>query len=155
MASLFQKIYQYKQSGKLRHQQENFLTEIFAHCLEFDIEFRTKFLQLIDYNKTYHTFECLTQVHINKLIKPDVQIKLDNDLLIFIECKIGSPQGKGQLKKYYSFLNKIKGNYLIYLTKGPEKVLDKDIFEENFKHRRWYQIFELSKDSSNQITNEL
>ncbi|HEY5327643.1 MAG TPA: PD-(D/E)XK nuclease family protein [Mucilaginibacter sp.] len=159
MSSLFERIYRYKQSdkGHLRHSRENFLTEIFAHCLEFDVDFQKKFLKRISCDKEYNKFECKTQVYVNKFLIPDVRIKLDDHSIIFIECKVDSPQGKDQLNKYALFLkdNKVNNKQLIFLTKWPEKTANnEDFLGENFKHIRWYDIFILLKDSSNEISKE-
>lgn len=155
MPSLFDRLYKYKQSKQGRHQTENFLTEIFAHCLEFDEIFRKNFLHRIGYTNDCVDFICKTQVTVEGFGIPDVCIEIGNHTKIIIECKVGSIQGEKQLYKYASSLIKDKAanKHLIYLTKSPESIqFDREV---NFRHIRWYEIYDLLRESSkNEISVE-
>jgi hypothetical protein len=155
MSSLFEKLYRYKQSEQGRHQRENFLTEIFAHCLEFDEIFRMNFLDLIGCTNNCVDFICKTQGIVKGFGIPDVYIEIGNDTKIIIECKVGSTQGEKQLDKYASSLIKDKATnkILIYLTKSPENIMESDM-KVNFRHIRWYNIYDLLQKSSNELSVE-
>jgi hypothetical protein len=158
MVSLFDNLYKYKQSEKGRHQKENFLTEIFAHCLEFDETFRKNFLYRIGYTNGCVGFLCKTQVTVEGFGIPDVCIEIGDHTKIIIECKIGSIQGKNQLEKYALSLIKDKAinKHLIYLTKSPESIPALSEFDKKvkFKHFRWYDIYEFLQESTNELSIE-
>ncbi len=152
--SLFQNLYKYKQSEK-RNSKENFLTEIFAYCLEKDEKFKTAFLVKIGIKEKVSLFEINTQVSDEESGKPDISIRLNKDTYILIECKVDSQQGEGQLERYSKILHKDKSSkkYLVFLTKLFESTADfPDI---QFKAIRWHEIFDLIKSPDNIITQEL
>jgi hypothetical protein len=153
--SLFNKIYKYRQSD-LRHQKENFLTEIFSYCLTNDLIFRQNFLSLINYNENVVKFHCVTQLPNNDFGKPDVFIEINENTIIIIECKVGSTQEETQLKRYSKILlkHKSESKYLIFLTKIFEET---EIFELpiNFFPIKWYEVSELLIDCKNEVSKEL
>lgn len=154
MTSFFNKIYKYKQSD-LRHQKENFLTEIFAYCLTNDLLFRQNFLSLIKCSESVEMFNCATQLSDNVFGKPDVLIEINDDTIILIECKVGSTQEETQLKRYSNILlkDKAKKKFLIYLTKYFEET---ESFQSpiNFLAIRWYDVSEQLLNSKNDVSKE-
>ena len=156
MHNLFDRLYKYKQSLK-RHNKENFLTEIFAYCLENDEIFRNKFLTLINYQKEYFDFKVKTQFVDYDLGRPDLHITIDSDTILLIECKVDSKQQITQLSRYNEILRKSNStkNYLIFLTKFYENFTHQNDTTIIFKDIRWYQIFELLRHSENLISKEL
>jgi hypothetical protein len=155
MASFFQRLYKYKQSDR-RHQKENFLTEILAHCLLTDKIFQSKFVSLINCNEKINSFQCKTQTTNEEFGKPDVFIKINDNTCILIECKVDTTQQETQLKRYSDILlNDIsKNKHLVFLTKYFEET---ENFPSSiaFSHIRWYQIFDILTESSNEISKEL
>ncbi len=155
MESFFHRLYRYKQSD-FRHQKENFLTEILAHCLDSDKIFQSEFLSLVNFNQEIKTFECQTQTIDKEFGKPDIFITINNNTTVVIECKVDATQEVTQLKRYADFLikNKSKYKHLIFLTKYFEEV---EAFPNSisFTHIRWYQIFDILPKSSDKISKEL
>jgi hypothetical protein len=154
MPSLFNNLYKYRQS-ELRHQKENFLTEILAHCLRVDILFRNAFLTKLEIKSNYQNFVCETQFQDRDLGRPDIYIALDQKLDIIIECKIGAIQEKTQLNRYAKLLikNGAPKKYLIYLTKHFEET--GEFSKLKFIYLRWYDIFGLTINSTHVLTIEL
>ena len=152
MSSFFHSLYKYKQCESI-NQKENFLTEILSYSLGADKVFRKLFLKMIGFNETVKTFSSETQHIKNKFGRPDIFIKVNDDTAIIIECKIDSTQQKTQLNRYCDLLQRDSSNrkYLIYLTKYFEETSE---FSVNFKHIRWYEIYNLLNTCSNHISLE-
>jgi hypothetical protein len=155
MDSFFNRLYKYKQSD-LKNQKENFLTEIFAYCLNNDLIFRKKFLKLISCNFIVKEFYCETQSFSKDFGRPDILIEINEDIIIVIECKVGSSQEQSQLQRYSNFLLQQKGEkkFLIYLTKTFEETESFDPLINFFKIR-WFNISDLLSDCKNEISKEL
>jgi hypothetical protein len=88
--------------------------------------------------------------------RPDIYININDNYVIVIECKVESYQEETQLKRYSDFLlakHTHKEKHLVFLTKFFETT-PKFPNEITFNHLRWYEIFDLLTDKSNQITNE-
>lgn len=155
MGSFFHRLYKYRESD-LRHQKENFLTEIFAYCLINDKQFQTNFLFLIGCGELVNDFECKTQFAVSEMGKPDVHININGKITIIIECKLDTTQQETQLRRYCEILSKNNAGtkHLVLLTKYYEETEDlpKNI---SFKHIRWFQIFDLLHNSSNEMSKEL
>jgi len=158
MDSFFQNLYRYRELDQ-RGQRENFITEIFAHCLRIDEDFRAEFLNSLAINTLCENFRCKTQ-HIEKDFgRPDICIELGElETIIFIECKVDSTQGENQLVRYAQSLRTAYPNqkkFLIFLTRWFEEV-DIAIPENDPKFicLRWYDIFEMLKTSQNLISKE-
>jgi hypothetical protein len=155
MASFFHKLYKYKQSDR-RHQKENFLTEILAYCLVTDKIFQDKFLSLLNNTDEIKSFDCLTQMTDKEFGKPDIFITVNDNTAIIIECKVDTTQHETQLKRYSDILLKhsFKNKHLVFLTKYFEET---ETYSNliSFTHIRWFQIFDILTESSNEISKEL
>lgn len=153
MASFFQNLYRYKQTD-LKHQKENFITEILSYCLSIDKFFQTEFLKFIGCEVECTDFNCHTQHFDKEHGKPDLLIEF-NDTIIVVECKVDAVQGDTQLDRYAMFLDKQKqkNRHLIFLTRFSEDLTG---FKprHNFLHIRWHDIFSILKRSDNLITKE-
>lgn len=152
---LFNRLYKYRQSD-LKHQKENFLTEIFAYCLKYDEIFRRNFLNKIGFIEKVETFDIDTQRSHKLYGRPDVYIEINKNTIIIIECKVESTQEKTQLERYHTILSKepkSKNRYLI-LTKYYEETWVKSS-KINFKHLRWYEIYSMNLECTNEICKEL
>ena len=154
MSSFFHKLYKYKQSD-LRHQKENFLTEILAYCLETDKIFQGKFLSMLNFTDQINSFECRTQTTNEEFGKPDIFITINENTAIVIECKVDTTQQATQLKRYADILlnHPSKNRHLVFLTKYFEET---ETFsnEISFTRIRWYQIFDILADSSIEVSKE-
>jgi hypothetical protein len=155
MQSFFAKLYKYRHTD-LRHQKENYLTEILAHCLREDEAFRTEFLKLIGYDEVVTDFDCDTQTSFTNYGVPDVFMRVNATVPIIIECKIDSIPEKTQLDRYAELLQKLNKsqNILVLLTKNPEESKPTNV-SQVFRHLRWREVHELTKNSINMITKEL
>lgn len=159
MTSFFQNLYKYKESDQ-RNKKENFLTEILAHCLRVDQHFRNDFLAFVGITSTVVEFDCQTQKRVTSNCQPDLHIVVNRNTLVLIECKVDAKQGaseKGnQLENYSDYLLDCSWpkKHLIYLTKNYEEA---GAFPDqlNFRHIRWYQVYDLINSDSNEFTKEL
>lgn len=118
--SLLLNLYKYREREKL-NQLENYCTEVLCYCLNKDYKLRTDFLLMIDKNiDCNHTYKITTQnCNRDGTSKPDITIVSD-DIILFIECKIDSEEGRQQLSRYADVLineYENKRKYLVYLTK--------------------------------------
>lgn len=154
MASFFQNLYRYKQSD-FKHQKENFITEIFAHCLTIDKYFQGEFLKLIGCEAHCNEFGCQTQHFDKEFGKPDVLMKINDDTIIVIECKVDAEQGYMQLERYSRFLDnqQQKNRHLIFLTRFTQD-LTNFTTHHTFRHIRWYDVFDILKKSDNLLSKE-
>jgi len=148
MNSIFSKIYKYKQTEK-QNQIENYLTEIFAHCLKADEVLRNDFFKEIGL-EPIGDVKIVTQKTFFDGKRPDICITADNCFLL-IECKVGADEGHNQLLHYRQILEKSEKNNtkLIFLTKYIHKKSEADI------NITWSDIAEMIKDNNNLLTNEL
>lgn len=149
MKSLFSKLYSYRQQEK-RNQRENFLTEIFAYCLQEDEAFRTEVLQKI--TTCFLGVPTITTQSTYIEGRPDIEIIWKDDGgLILIECKIDSAEGPKQLERYQQILkrSKAKVKKLVYLTKYPE------IKNGEVIYLRWFEIKELINTRHQPFTQQL
>jgi hypothetical protein len=165
--SVFQKLRKLTDSNK-----EDFLTELFAHCLAIDPVFRDMFLGLLSsesaLKKNYpaNGFPVIeTQKYYSRFPPhheeryPDIEISLPGTAII-IENKIDSGEGDGQLNDYANILsNKPEPNkVLVYLTAYPDEkkynFLNKGV---DFIQLRWQKIGELitSESKCGDFTREL
>ncbi len=154
MENLFSNIYKYRQTGSI-NQKENFLTEIFAYCLINDRLLRKRFLELLEYTGSHDEFSCQTQ-YVDAKGRPDIFIKLGNDTVIAIECKVDAIQEETQLTRYSDFLlgQSEKKKILVFLTKHYE---GHDTFPEqiNFFRLRWFNVYDILQGSAHHISQEL
>ena len=155
--SIFSRVFSYRQRDS-HTPLENFLTEIFAYCLEADAKFRHDFLTnilQIEYNA--NNFSISTQEEYYGFGRPDIQITFDNSIIL-IECKVESGERENQLNDYEQILNKLKPNQLnkniVFLTKYFEV---KELRNEtvHLHMARWFQIYELINKDNSQVTIQL
>lgn len=144
--SIFTKAYLYTNKGN-RNNLENYLTEIFAHCIDIDPSFRSALFKIIGVTNPYIRVQ--TQFTINNN-RPDILIECENTI-IFIECKIESGEQNDQLVNYRMELMKSNhlNKYLIYLTKYSVLTSDCD------KHIRWLEIINLISNENHDVTKEM
>jgi hypothetical protein len=152
--SLLSKIYKYRQSEK-KHQKENYLTEIFAYCLESDKVFALKFLQTIGVSETPIDLSCKAQIN-SEFGRPDILIEINNVLTIAIESKIDSTLGPNQLIRYQNYLEKygLEQQKLVFITKFYEDAGEITL-SNNFISLRWFNIFQIIRDTKHLLTQEL
>lgn len=154
MPSIFSKLYRYRET-KVRHQKENFLTEILAYCLVNDKEFRETFLKELGYTGVVSSFSCASQHYYEGFGKPDIYIRVNNTTAIIIECKVEAILESTQLNRYASLLaEKEKGeSHLVLLTKYFEQT-EVPKSKAHFKHMRWFQVHKMTLVSGNEVTKE-
>lgn len=154
MESLFSKIYSYRER-KNKNSKENFLIEIFAHCLLKDKIFFQDFLHLLklDYEDDF----LIKTQSIYNYGRPDIEINLNKlKTCILIECKIEHFERINQLEDYKKILleKNVSKRHLVYLTKYYEyrenenKMID-------FSLVRWSDIYSLIDKKNNQVSQEL
>ena len=163
MTSIFSNIYKYRE--KKVNQRENYLTEIFAYCLNSDEVFFKSVLRIwnieilpkIPFEKCKVLTQQTYYLSNDKLVRPDMVILLDNHTLILVEIKVGSTQGSKQLDNYHTVLELgkhkhfEKNKHLVFLTKYKEKPDTNKPVIESF----WYHIARSITDSNQQLTKEL
>lgn len=153
---------------------EDFFTEIFTYLIKSDGNLLSKWLSHfaisdLKFNEycisTQESFAAL-DTHLSGS-RPDILMELSNYLdneIIFVECKIGSEEGKHQLQKYAEHLDEIKHvskRTLVYITRDFDSKNQGDIFENcrntnnlAFVQLRWYQIYQFLLDH-NEFANNL
>ncbi len=157
--SLFTKIFSYRQRENNRP-LENFLTEIFAFCLENDWDFRQElFKSLLGIDlQNNDEFNISTQKEYEDYGRPDIEI-IFNDTVILFECKVEAGERLNQLKDYTDILIEEKQEYakkhLIYLTKYFEQKDEPLNNTVTLNPVRWFQIYELISESHSEITKQL
>lgn len=155
MESIFSKAYRYREREN-KNSLENYLIEIFSHCLQNDLIFQKSCLSNIGF-ENYSDIIIDTQLSYTGFGRPDIVIK-NSDSIVMIECKIESSERTNQLKDYFDILKNsdYKNKYLIYLTKYYESkdFIDKkeNIVFENFK---WWDVYNLINDENDTLTKQL
>lgn len=150
---------------------EDFFTELVAYLFSMDKEILynwLKDLSLLDrvgyldaYVSTQREFSPLDDHQFAS--RPDILIELvdmesQNRSIIFLESKIGSQEGNGQLSRYAEILHKLPGfqhKLLLYITRDFDPKKKKAIFKNipqsvvQFKQLRWYQFYRFLKSQAN------
>ena len=152
--SVFSKIYSYREREN-KNSKENFLIEIFGHCLLTDEKLNKSFLKLLDL-KTEKDFSVKTQ-SIYEYGRPDLELNLFNSqTCILIECKVEHFERENQLEDYKKILleKNVKHRHLVYLTKYYEH---RENENEKIKLSlvRWSDIYTIINEDNNEISQEL
>src|SRR5690606_24369767 len=153
-SSIFSKVYSYREREN-KNSKENFLIEIFAHCLEVDKRFLSNFLGLIALNSD-DEISIETQV-VYDYGRPDLEINLlKSKTCILVECKVEHYERDNQLEDYMKILleKDVKQKHLVYLTKYYE---NKEITNPKiaFEIINWTDIYKLINDDNHLLTLEL
>ena len=135
--------------------KEDFTTEIFVGILEKDSEL------LDDYVNNFlkiegEGFEVFSQCCYTLNTPNDCRIDMvieNDEKLIFVENKVDSLEGEGQLDKYSNYLKQIedKESHLCYCTKVME---EKEVGFSNFNYFRWKDIYDYYEDSDIELMVE-
>jgi hypothetical protein len=152
MDSIFSRLYSYRQTEN-KNQEENFLIEIFAFCLQTDEIFCEAFFKKLSIWATSDVIVKTQCVYVEG--RPDIEIMSDN-LKLLIECKVEQQEGIEQLSRYANILEKSDENekHLLYLTKYYEyKTSPSDNIK--FYQLRWADIHDLISIDNQQITIQL
>ena len=152
--SVFSKLYSYREREN-KDSKENYLIEIFGHCLLTDKKLCADFLELLDL-ELENDFSIKTQT-IYDYGRPDLEINLlDSKTCILIECKIEHFERENQLEDYKKILleKNVRNRHLVYLTKYYEH-RDNDNKQINFDLLKWSDIYNLIDNQNTPITQEL
>jgi hypothetical protein len=152
--SIFSKIYSYREREN-KNSKENFIIEIFAHCLQTDNKLLKDFLKYLEIETDAET-NIKTQ-SIYNFGRPDIEINIPSiKTCILIECKIEHFERPNQLEDYKKILES-KNNtkrHLVYLTKYYD-------FRENNNKKinlhllKWFDIFQIINEENTALTQEL
>ena len=76
--------------------------------------------------------------------RPDIEIRVGNSLVSFIEIKHDSPLGSGQLESYKAALDKLDANQksLVLLARSRQAALSTTLAAAEFRQVCWYDIAE-------------
>ena len=156
---------------------EDFFTELVAHLFSTNKEILYAWLKYLDLPhldtdfdaasvSTQRTFKGLP--HHDSDSRPDLVIELANGSqrnIIFIESKIGSKEGYGQLSKYAEVLDAhpdFQNKLLIYITRDFDPKDRECIFEAipnssvRFRQVRWHQFYQfLASQAETMLTEEI
>ncbi|MBK6382553.1 MAG: PD-(D/E)XK nuclease family protein [Chitinophagaceae bacterium] len=154
--SVFSRVFSYRQR-ETHSPLENFLTEIFAFCIETDLTFRKDiFLKLLKIKLPQNICDVTTQVEYDNLGRPDIEVCFDDTAIIF-ECKVQASERPNQLSDYATILTNHKlqkDKHLVFLTKYFEH--REFTFDTVKPHMiRWFEVHELINTSHSEITNHL
>lgn len=147
--SLFQQLLRLHKGNR---PTEDFLTEVFAHCLTVEDGLLADFLKKVDVKKAPEAFSLKTQVPFQKLEGhtkdsiPDMVLSFKEHIL-FIENKVGTKEKEkeNQLPRYADHLATYEGvdnKKLIYITrdfdpKDEDKILRHHQGNITFYPLRW------------------
>ncbi|MBW4562248.1 MAG: PD-(D/E)XK nuclease family protein [Mojavia pulchra JT2-VF2] len=162
---------------------EDFFTEIVAYFFSLNKDILIAWLKhhSIITDDSYSNIKILTQQEYKRLVnhtqdsRPDIVVELSNGLktdIVFIESKIGSVEGEGQLKRYAEILDSLpKENFryrsLVYITREYEpKTSSKILYSSDylfevplnvkFYQLRWFQFFSfLNKRITDTLAKEI
>jgi Holliday junction resolvase len=154
MESVFSRAYSYRER-KHKNNLENYLIEIFSFCLGDDLQFRKKFLELINVPVEDGKYLIKTQATYGNL-RPDIVIESDSTFII-IECKIEASERLNQLNDYAKIVQREtkRNKKLIYLTKFYQYKEITDLLVD-YQNIRWMNISDIiSSEMSKTITKEL
>lgn len=159
MASIFNRVYSYREREK-KNNRENFLTEIFAYCVESDNKFRNDFFNLISHPPS-EFIDVSTQNSYPNFGIPDIQINVDgHNSVILVESKVEHYERINQLKDYKSILNEYfpqHNKYLIYITKYYDSNHYAEALQGEIKFIaiKWEEVYEIINNNHSELTNEL
>lgn len=150
---LFKTLYEYRQT-EIRHQQENYLTELLAFVLQHDEIFRTKFLKLFAKDNIITSgISVIVKTQTPRQFGADIIVKAYMNgkslWILHIENKIGSDEHWNfkeemhQLDTYDKILKEedtFEKKYLFFLTLKPWEQ-GKRKFMSVFGHCRWHKVY--------------
>ena len=152
--SIFSKIYSYREKENT-NSKENFIIEIFAHCLSTDLKLLNDFLEYLDLEADEKT--TIKTQSIYEFGRPDIEINIPStNTCILIECKIEHFERPNQLEDYKRILEtKAKSKkHLVYLTKYYD-------FRENKNKKinlhliKWFDIYQIIDQKNTLLSQEL
>lgn len=152
--SIYSKIYSYRQREN-KDSKENYIIEIFAHCLQTDNKLLKDFLSYFDIT-SLDIINIKTQ-SIYEFGRPDIEINIPSQkICILIECKIEHFERPNQLNDYKKILE-LKPNtkrHLVYLTKYYD---GRQNSNKNLKLHllKWFDIFQIINEENTNLTQEL
>ncbi|MBX7204888.1 MAG: PD-(D/E)XK nuclease family protein [Bacteroidia bacterium] len=154
--SLFTRAFSYRQREN-HSPLENYLTEIFAFCIEADLQFRHTFhKKLLNISLPKKTFTITTQQKYVGFGRPDIEIIFDNTAII-IESKVEAGERFNQLADYCEILNLHKSEenkHIVLLSKYYEH-REINSGKVSLHLLRWFDIYNIIDDSHNEITRQL
>ena len=76
--------------------------------------------------------------------RPDIEIKQDKSILVYIEIKHDSPLHTGQLEDYHKLLSNsgIPCCRLVLLTRSRSSLTETVLPRQDFHHVCWYEVYE-------------
>jgi|GEM_PF-2426594 len=155
--SIFSRVFVYRQRES-NSPIENFLTEIFAFCLETDDKFRKDFFnELLKINILNYNIEISTQNEYSGYGRPDIELNFDKTSILF-ECKVEASERTNQLSDYASILinekTKYTSKHIVFLTKYFEY---KEFENSNVKLHliRWFDVYKIINETHKDITLQL
>ena len=152
--SVFSKIYSYREREN-KNSKENFIIEIFAHCLQTDLKLLLDFLATLELEPDEETI--IKTQSIYEFGRPDIEINIPSTkTCILIECKIEHLERPNQLEDYKKILESKRNTkrHLIYLTKYYDfrKNINRKI---NLHLLKWFDIFQIIDEDNTALSQEL
>ena len=132
---------------------ENYLTESFALLLGvllerapgYALDFLAKLTNLPKECMFDNPAGILIDTQMQKDSKrPDIEIKQDKSILVYIEIKHDSPLHTGQLEDYHKLLSNsgIPCCRLVLLTRSRPSLTETVLPRQDFHHVCWYEVYE-------------
>ncbi len=152
--SIFSKIYSYREKENT-NSKENFIIEIFAHCLQNDSKLLNDFLALLDLEWEEET--TIKTQSIYEYGRPDIEINIPSTkTCILIECKIEHFERPNQLDDYKKILEtkRISKRHLVYLTKYYDFRANNNR-KINLHLIKWFDIFQIIDNKNTLLSQEL
>ena len=148
MASIFDRIFRYRQSDD-RTPKEDYFTEILADVLEKHKALGAAFVGYLVSRDDIQRMEIQTQRHFGDAQRrPDVYVtardRTNERHVLIVENKIDALEGENQLRDYMELLKKEKGaksRNLVYITRHSKPDFDEKSDHVKFKHLYWYEVY--------------
>lgn len=167
MINVFLNTYRLKLNAS-NNQLEDFLSEIFASCLQYYPELLNELLVKLGLPVLEEgSYKVKTQFRFRKLEHhetdsiPDIVITLPDNSVLIIESKVDSSEGTDQLKRYAEQINAKYGEgTLLYLTKNYDPKIENFFWDKGpkvkFEQCRWFDIYQLaSKYKHHLLINQM
>lgn len=157
MEPIFNKLFKLQVKASNRP-LEDYLTEIFAYCLETDQVFRNNFLLCLELeNRDTSSLSIDTQcIYQAEGRRTDLEINLGHSFVL-VESKVASTEGVNQLDDYAKLLVRKGADHklLVFLTAKREEKFKLYPLGINFQQLRWHDVGRCINAHCHPFTHEL
>ncbi len=150
MTSFLERLFKY-QATEGRSPQEDFFTEALAGVLEAHPQMVADFAKWLT-GREFKSADVATQKGVSGGNRLDMWLKAQDDddrnHLIVLENKLGSKEGRDQLRRYECYLarQKAESRTLVYLSMHERSDFQPSTNSVSFLNRHWFEVYNWLKD---------